>query len=105
MSICIKIDIREKDIWEELKVWTVENPAHGWYVEQVVLDVGDISFHSNHNLHSLVTLERKKAEDLGNSQKDGRYREQRTRLYALRGQKTAIGYLVEVPPWSNTLTI
>jgi ERCC4-type nuclease len=48
-------------------------------------------------------LERKKAEDFGASQKDGRYREQRARLYALRGQNTAIGYLVEVPPWTPNL--
>lgn len=104
-SICIKIDIREKDIWEELKAYTEVDSSQGWYVEQATLDVGDISFHKKgESGHSFVTLERKTAEDFGNSQKDGRYREQRARLYALRGNKTAIGYIVETPPWSNTLT-
>lgn len=107
MPICIKIDIREDDLWKELETWTVENPSpEGWYVERAPLDVGDISFHKADDLDSapLVTVERKKAEDLGASQKDGRYREQRARLYALRGQKTAIAYLVEVPPWSPNLS-
>ena len=107
MSICIKIDIREDDLWKELETWTIEHPSpEGWYVERAPLDVGDISFHTTEDLSGapLVAVERKKAEDLGASQKDGRYREQRARLYALRGQKTAIAYLVEVPPWSPNLS-
>lgn len=51
-----------------------------------------------------LVLERKTAEDLGASQKDGRYREQRARLLALRGAGTAIGYVVEAPPWSPSMT-
>ena len=51
-----------------------------------------------------LVLERKTAEDLGASQKDGRYREQRARLLALRGAGTAIGYVVEAPAWSPSMT-
>lgn len=107
MVICIKIDIREEDLWKEVGMWSKDNPnPEGWFTEKTTLDVGDVSFFSAEDLSGspLVTLERKKAEDFGASQKDGRYREQRARLYALRGQKTAIAYLVEVPPWSSTLT-
>lgn len=53
---------------------------------------------------SALVLERKTAEDLGASQKDGRYREQRTRLLALRGAGTGIGYVVEAPAWSPSMT-
>lgn len=53
---------------------------------------------------ALLVLERKTAEDLGASQKDGRYREQRARLLALRGAGTSIGYIVEAPAWSPSLT-
>ena len=106
MMICIRIDIREEDLWKELETWTITNPSSdGWYVEKTVLDVGDIAFFHSGDLsgNPLVTIERKKAEDLGNSQKDGRYREQRARLYALRGKNTAIGYIVEAPAWSPML--
>jgi len=98
--------MREDDLWKELEHFVKSNPSpEGWYVEKAVLDVGDIAFFKADDLSGapLVTIERKKAEDLGASQKDGRYREQRARLYALRGQKTAIAYLVEVPPWSSDL--
>ena len=107
MPICVKIDIREEDLWKELQVYSETNPSpEGWYVERTALDVGDIGFYSSTDVSGvpLVAIERKKAEDLGASQKDGRYREQRARLYALRGQKTAIAYLVEVPAWSPNLT-
>jgi len=53
---------------------------------------------------ALLVLERKTAEDLGASQKDGRYREQRARLLALRGLGASIGYVVEAPAWSPSLT-
>jgi ERCC4-type nuclease len=88
--------------------------SDGWYVEQAALDVGDIAFYCPVGGASdgegaaadqlCVVLERKTAEDLGASQKDGRYREQRARLYALRGAKVAIGYIVEAPHWSPSLS-
>lgn len=104
MVICVNIDIREDDLWNEVHAWQVQTPhPDGWYAEKKVLDVGDIAF-TDASGTPLVVIERKKAEDFGASQKDGRYREQRARLYALRGQHVAIAYLIEAPPWSPTLT-
>lgn len=104
MPIRVKIDIRETDLWRELEPYTALG-ADGWFVEQTTLDVGDIAFYEDiSGAAPLAILERKTAEDLGASQKDGRYREQRARLYALRGAGTAIGYLLESPPWSPTLS-
>ena len=103
--IRITIDIREEDLWEQVQAYRRDSPhPEGWFAEKAVLDVGDIAFHTDMSGSPRVALERKKAEDFGASQKDGRYREQRARLYALRGKGTAIAYLLEVPPWSPTLT-
>lgn len=104
MVIRVVIDIREEDLWKALEAWHTE--YEGWYVEKAPLDVGDICFYEDKedNKTPLVAIERKTAEDFGASLKDGRYREQRARLYALRGMKTAIAYLLEIPPWSPNLT-
>lgn len=116
-GIRVVIDTRENDLWTELAAHTSDN-GEGWWVEKSTLDVGDIAFYasgpttdlsgaadlSGSTIQPLAVLERKTAEDLGASQKDGRYREQRARLFALRGAKTAIAYLVEAPPWSPSLS-
>lgn len=99
MPIRVVIDIREEELWKALS----ECHTDGWTVEKAPLDVGDICFYGTEEV-PLVAIERKTAEDFGASHKDGRYREQRSRLYALRGKKTAIAYLLEVPPWSSTMT-
>lgn len=115
--IRVVIDTRENDLWTELAAHTVDT-GEGWWVEKATLDVGDIAFYAMITDLSgavdlsgaaapqqpLAVLERKTAEDLGASQKDGRYREQRARLLALRGGKTAIAYLVEAPAWSPSLS-
>lgn len=99
----VLVDIRENDLLRELESYCDPSGA-AWYVEKTTLDVGDIAFVSDISGASpYVVLERKTAEDLGASQRDGRYREQRARLYALRGSGTAIGYVVEAPPWSPSL--
>ena len=109
-TIRVVIDIREDDLWRELEPFHTGTPsaaAEKWQTEKKALDVGDIAFYAGDDLSGakpLVVLERKTAEDLGASQKDGRYREQRARLYALRGAGTAIAYIVESPPWSPTLS-
>jgi ERCC4-type nuclease len=106
MPIRVLIDIRETDLWRELEPYKTVG-AEGWFVEQTTLDVGDIAFCDAVDISGSiphVVIERKTAEDLGASQKDGRYREQRARLYALRGAGTAIAYLLESPPWSPTLS-
>ena len=103
-SIRVLIDMREEELLRELEPYMTAT-ATEWTIERAALDVGDISFHtdvSGCNAAPLVVLERKTAEDFGASLKDGRYREQRARLYALRGTGTAIGYVIEVPPWSPT---
>ena len=112
MPIRVLIDIRETDLWRELEPYRTVGTEQ-WFVEQTTLDVGDVAFTNTEDISGssgssggkpYVVLERKTAEDLGASQKDGRYREQRVRLYALRGAGTAIGYLLESPPWSPTLS-
>ena len=100
-SIRVLIDMREEELLRELEPYMTDA---AWTIERAALDVGDIAFHTDISgcAAPLVVLERKTAEDFGASLKDGRYREQRTRLYALRGAGTAIGYVIEVPPWSPT---
>ena len=104
MAIRVVIDIREDDLWRELEPYYDGANGDGWWAEKLVLDVGDIAFYKEGVEQPILLLERKTAEDLGASQKDGRYREQRARLYAMRGSGTAIGYIIENPPWSPTLS-
>lgn len=115
MSLRVVIDNREDDLWKDLEPFRpttgisgdITMPSEGWWVEKAPLDVGDIAFYAAADIsgtNPLVVLERKTAEDLGASQKDGRYREQRARLQALRGAGTSIGYVVEAPAWSPTLS-
>ena len=106
MSIIVHIDIREDDLWSELEPYWSPS-ADGWHAEKVTLAVGDIAFFAapvTETSKPLVILERKTAEDLGASQKDGRYREQRARLLAHRGNGTAVGYVIEAPTWSPSLS-
>lgn len=108
MPIKVVIDMREDDLLREMEAYATPDSPAGWWITRAPLDVGDIAFYPAGDLSGagapLVVLERKTAEDLGASQKDGRYREQRARLYALRGAGTAIGYVVEAPPWSPSLS-
>ena len=123
MGIRVVIDFRETDIWAELEAYRVFSETEGWVVEFKKLDVGDIAFFpfTPDSVETvaeagagtsaekevgapIVVLERKTADDLGASQKDGRYREQRSRLLALRGAGSAIGYVLEAPVWTPTLT-
>ncbi len=104
-KIRVKIDMRETDLWSALEAWWSGAPAtesDGWEVVKEVLDVGDIAFFSEES--EKVVLERKTAEDLGASQRDGRYREQRSRLLAKQGAGIRVGYLLEAPTWSPSLT-
>lgn len=99
--------MREDDLWAALAAWHDPTSAaareDGWWAEKSGMDVGDIGFSLADD--ELVLLERKTAEDLGASQRDGRYREQRARLLAKKGRGTAVGYVVEAAmPWSPTLS-
>jgi len=99
--IRVVIDTRETDLWALCAPYTDISGNEGWIAEKRNLDIGDISFYLNDISGSpLMTLERKRADDLGSSQKDGRYREQRARLLAQRGAGTSVGYIVEAPYWT-----
>jgi ERCC4-type nuclease len=97
------IDMREEELWGLLEGWRGEEGFEGWRVEKAALEVGDIAILDQEG-KELVLLERKTAEDLGASQRDGRYREQRARLLAKRGEGVQIGYVLEAPAWSPTLS-
>lgn len=103
--IRVIIDTRETDLWALCAPYTDISGNEGWIAERRNLDIGDISFYLNDISGApLVTLERKRVDDLGSSQKDGRYREQRTRLLAQRGGGTSVGYIVEAPYWTPNLS-
>lgn len=104
----VSIDIREEELIKAMESYRAISDE-GWYIVPERLDIGDIAFQIETGDLSgssciRVVLERKTAADLGASQKDGRYREQRARLYSLRGSGVAIGYIVEAPAWSPTLS-
>lgn len=105
MVIKVAIDIREEELLSAMESYKTLGDE-GWYIVSERLEIGDISFciEDGDLSGARVVLERKTAADLGASQKDGRYREQRARLYALRGSGIAIGYIVEAPAWSPTLS-
>jgi ERCC4-type nuclease len=103
--IRVVIDTRETELWALCAPYTDISGNEGWIAEKRNLDIGDISFYLNDISGApLVTLERKRVDDLGSSQKDGRYREQRARLLAQRGSGTAVGYIVEAPYWTPNLS-
>jgi ERCC4-type nuclease len=109
VKVRVKIDIRETDVWNALDAWYSGAPASlsdGWEVVKQTLDVGDVGFFivQDDNEYEKVLLERKTVEDLGASQRDGRYREQRARLLARQGAGTRVGYLLEAPNWSANLS-
>jgi ERCC4-type nuclease len=105
VTIKVSIDIREEELIKSMDAYTTLGDE-GWYIVPERLDIGDIAFQvQTGDLSGVkVVLERKTAADLGASQKDGRYREQRARLYSLRGTGVSIGYIVEAPAWSPTLS-
>jgi hypothetical protein len=96
----IVVDIREADLFNELLPYATETLK----ITTCPLDIGDIHFTSDlSGAPPYLVLERKAAADMGASQKDGRYREQRARLQALREGGTKIGYIIEAPAWSPNL--
>ena len=64
------------------------------------LDVGDILIQSEDG-NPLLVAERKSHADFAASNQDGRYREQRARLMAVRGSGVAVLYILE-GTWSAT---
>lgn len=97
----IVIDNREHELYEIMKPYASDTLR----ILFEVLDVGDIHIRTPDLSGSVlrVVLERKAAADLGSSLGDGRYKEQRARLLALRGTGVKIGYIIEAPLWSPCL--
>jgi ERCC4-type nuclease len=103
IMIHLVVDSRENELQELLKHYS--NDTIKVIVE--TLDIGDIHIKTvdlSGNPLLKVVLERKTASDMGASQTDGRYREQRARLLSLRGTGVKIGYIIEAPTWSSTLS-
>lgn len=91
----IKIDVREKDLIEQINKQIVNYP--NIQVEVTTLPLGDIILTNNANNDSndLVIIERKSVADLAASIKDGRYEEQSYRLNGLDFHNHNIIYLIE----------
>lgn len=81
------VDTREKRLAEALTWIGVSYTCAG-------LDVGDIMI-QNDTGEPLLIAERKSHADFAASNNDGRYREQRARLMAVRGSGVAIVYILE----------
>lgn len=91
----IKIDVRERDLIEQINKQIVNYP--NIQVEVTTLPLGDIILtnNANNDNNDLVILERKSVADLAASIKDGRYEEQSYRLNGLDFHNHNIIYLIE----------
>jgi len=88
------IDIRERALMAELVILGIP-------FKTASLEVGDLLIQTE-NGEPLLVAERKSHSDFAASLRDGRYREQRTRLMATRGQGVAVLYMLE-GTWSPTI--
>lgn len=87
------IDNRERALATELTRLSVSFTT-------AVLDVGDFLIQSATTGQPLLVAERKSLADFAASNADGRYREQRARLMAVRGGGAAVVYVLE-GTWSG----
>jgi len=94
MAVQLIIDVRERKLVEELKAMEVP-------FSTMALEVGDILI-QNVDGSPLLVAERKSHPDFASSLLDGRYREQRARLMATRGQGVAVLYMLE-GMWTTNL--
>lgn len=85
--IKLVLDSREHRLTEGLKILGVPFETAG-------LDVGDFLI-QNEAGEPLLVVERKSLADFAASNADGRYREQRARLMAVRGSGVAVLYVLE----------
>ena len=85
--VVLVLDIREIGLAAELT-------RAGILFQTAVLDVGDILIQTEEG-EPILVAERKTHADFASSLLDGRYREQRTRLMATRGQGIAVLYILE----------
>jgi len=89
------LDVRESRLADALK--TLDVPF-----TLAPLDVGDFLI-QNEEGEPLLVAERKSHADLAASNVDGRYREQRARLMAVRGSGVTVLYILEGGSLDNTL--
>ena len=89
----IKIDVRERDLIEQINKQIVN--YQNIQVEVTTLPLGDIILTNPTNSEDLVIIERKSVADLAASIKDGRYEEQSYRLNGLDFHNHNIIYLIE----------
>tara|TARA_Y100000816_G_scaffold292300_1_gene286869 strand:- start:5616 stop:6398 length:783 start_codon:yes stop_codon:yes gene_type:complete len=90
----IKIDFREKSLTEECGALLSRDSFSKINIETSNLAVGDIQI-GNEGEEKFVVIERKSVADLSSSIKDGRYKEQSTRLASLNTHNHNIVYLIE----------
>ena len=91
MSLSVKIDYREQDLWKQFQTiaWIEPKPC----IELANLILGDIQIQDS---TTTLIIERKTWSDLCCSIKDGRYREQRSRLSEWKKEKHHhVIYLIE----------
>jgi len=93
--VSLIIDIREKHLCTILTTLRVPFTT-------AALDVGDILI-QNAEGEPLLVVERKSHADFAASNQDGRYREQRARLMAVRGSGVAVLYILE-GVWNNEVS-
>lgn len=90
----IKIDVRERDLIEQVKTFLAMLPIYkDIRVIVETLPLGDIILENDES--EKIIIERKSLRDLGASIKDGRYEEQSYRLNGLEMPNHNIMYLIE----------
>lgn len=92
MIIDIIIDNRETKIYKELKDRDLDKYKDNINIQKKQLDLGDIHIKFNDFIY---IYERKTVKDLLSSIKDGRYKEQKTRLLSLNKSEFNINYIIE----------
>jgi ERCC4-type nuclease len=86
--VALVIDVREQALITTLQSLGVPHTT-------AALPVGDILIQSTADSIPLLIAERKSHADFAASNQDGRYREQRARLMAVRGGGAAVVYILE----------
>ena len=92
MIISIIIDNRETKVYKELIDRDLDKYKDNINIQKEQLDLGDIQIKFNDFIY---IYERKTVKDLLSSIKDGRYKEQKTRLLSLNKSEFSINYIIE----------
>lgn len=92
MSVLITIDNRETKIFSEIISRDLDKYKDKIIIQKEQLDIGDIHIKFNDVIY---IYERKTVNDLLASIKDGRYKEQKTRLLTSLSSQVNINYIIE----------